>query len=155
MEQASERVQTGLWTKIQANLGYVAFAQALVATAGSLYFSEVMHFIPCVLCWYQRIMMYPLVLVLGVGLLLKDRRLQWYALPLSIIGLVISFYHNLLQYHVISDGATACVGGVSCTTLWINWFGFITIPLLALIAFVVITLSLISYHRPDPADPTA
>lgn len=149
MEQASERVETGFWTKVQANLGYVAFIQALVATAGSLYFSEVMHYIPCVLCWYQRIFMYPLVLILGVGLFLKDRRMQAYALPLSVIGMVISVYHNLLQYHVISDGATACVGGVSCTTLWINWFGFVTIPLLALIAFAVITMSLLFFNRPS------
>lgn len=152
MEQAVDTTRRSFGTRIQASLGYVAFIQAFVATAGSLYFSEVMGYLPCALCWYQRILMYPLVLVIGVGLLLRDRRLPAYALPLSVLGFVISLYHNLLQYNVISDGSGSCTGGVPCTTLWINWFGFVTIPLLALIAFGVITLSLLIYQL--PADKT-
>ncbi|GGB81092.1 disulfide bond formation protein C [Deinococcus sedimenti] len=117
--------------------------QAVVATTGSLYFSEVMHLPPCTLCWYQRLMMYPLVFVLLVSLLTQDTRLRAYSLPLSVTGLLIAAYHNLLYYGVIPEGLTQCAAGVSCTARQIEWLGFITIPLLSLTAFTVITLSLL------------
>ncbi|HUN08199.1 MAG TPA: disulfide oxidoreductase [Aggregatilineales bacterium] len=139
--------RAGLWTVIRANVSYLAWVQALVATIGSLYFSEVMKFVPCVLCWYQRILMYPLVLVIAVGILLRDQRLRVYVLPISILGLAISLYHNLLQYEVIPEAITPCTAGVSCTTPWINWFGFVTIPLLSLIAFSIISLCMIFHKR--------
>ncbi|MBN8590639.1 MAG: disulfide bond formation protein B [Anaerolineae bacterium] len=135
-----------LWTAIRANVSYLAWVQALVATIGSLYFSEVMKFVPCVLCWYQRILMYPLVLVIAVGILLRDQRIKVYVLPISIVGLAISLYHNLLQYDVIPEAITPCIAGVSCTTPWINWFGFVTIPLLSLVAFSIISLCMI-FHK--------
>jgi len=94
-------------------------------------------------------MMYPLVLVIAVGILLRDHRLQVYVLPISLLGLTISIYHNLLQYGVISEAIAPCTAGVSCTTPWINWFGFITIPLLSLTAFSVITLCMIFYKRDE------
>ncbi len=122
---------------------YVAWLQAVVATTGSLYFSEVMHLPPCTLCWYQRLMMYPLVFVLLVSLLTQDTRLRAYSLPLSVTGLLIAAYHNLLYYGVIPEGLTQCAAGVSCTARQIEWLGFITIPLLSLTAFTVITLSLL------------
>lgn len=122
---------------------YVAWLQALIATTGSLYFSEVMHLPPCTLCWYQRIMMYPLVFVLAVSLLTQDRRVRAYALPLSVTGLLIAIYHNLLYYGVIPEGLTQCAAGVSCTARQIEWLGFVTIPLLSLTAFSIITLSLL------------
>lgn len=122
---------------------YVAWLQALIATTGSLYFSEVMHLPPCTLCWYQRIMMYPLVFVLAVSLLTADRRVRAYALPLSVTGLLIAIYHNLLYYGVIPEGLTQCAAGVSCTARQIEWLGFVTIPLLSLTAFSIITLSLL------------
>ena len=128
---------------LRTALPYVAWLQALIATTGSLYFSEVMHLPPCTLCWYQRILMYPLVFVLAVSLLTNDPRLRLYALPLSITGLVIAVYHNLLYYGVISEGLSQCAAGVSCTARQIEWLGFITIPLLSLTAFSVITLSLL------------
>jgi disulfide bond formation protein DsbB len=152
IEQSSADKTSGLWTTIQENLIYLAWLQALLATGGSLYFSEVMKFVPCALCWYQRILMYPLVLILLVGILLGDRRVRLYVLPMSLLGLAISFYHNLLQYNLLSEAAnTPCTlgGGASCTTLWINWFGFVTIPLLSLIAFSVITLCMIFYKREE------
>ncbi|MEN9529651.1 MAG: hypothetical protein RI932_1524 [Pseudomonadota bacterium] len=122
---------------------YVAWVTALVASLGSLFFSEVMKLPPCVLCWYQRIAMYPLVAIIGAGIILKDARLRFYALPLSVSGIVISVYHNLLYYKVIPDSIKPCTSGVSCTAKQIEWFGFITIPLLALTAFFIINVLLL------------
>ena len=135
-------------------LPFVAWTQALVATVGSLAFSEILLLTPCTLCWYQRIAMYPLVLVIGVGIVLSDRRVALYALPASVIGLVIAIYHNLLYYDILPEGITQCSLGVSCTERQLELFGlpFLTIPTLSLIAFAVITVTLILYHswsRPD------
>lgn len=129
------------------SLPYIVFIQALIATLGSLYFSEIMHLAPCVLCWYQRICLYPLVIITAVGILRKEKKLPLYVLPLSIIGLVISFYHNLLYYHILPESIAPCNAGVSCTTKLIEWLGFITIPLLAFIAFAIISLSMIIYLK--------
>ena len=120
---------------------------SLVATAGSLFFSEVMELPPCVLCWYQRIAMYPLVLLVGAGIIMRDERWRIYALPLSLSGLVVSVYHNLLYYGVIPENIAPCKQGISCTTVQIEWLGFITIPLMALTAFVIVN-GLILLHRP-------
>ncbi len=122
---------------------YIAWLQSIVATLGSLYFSEVMKFPPCVLCWYQRILMYPLVFILAVGMVRKDKKVYTYVLPLSIMGLCIALYHNLLYYQILPESAAPCINGVSCTTKFIEWFGFITIPLLSLIAFTVITICML------------
>lgn len=127
----------------------IAWAQALIATLGSLYFSEVMLLPPCVLCWYQRIAMYPLVVVLGVGLFLREQRIRLYALPLSLVGLAIAIYHNLLYYGIIPESIQPCSTGVSCTTRQIEWLGFVTIPLLSLIAFTVISAALIAYRSEE------
>lgn len=123
---------------------HLAFLQAVVATAGSLYFSNVMGFPPCDLCWYQRIAMYPLVVILGVGIWRRDPNMRWYALPLCLIGLAISLYHNAMTYNIVPVGPCG-EGAVSCITRWINWGGFITIPLLAFVAFVVIAVCLVLY----------
>ena len=131
---------------------HLAWAQALVATLGSLYFSQIMGLTPCVLCWYQRIAMYPLVIVLGVGILLRETRIRLYALPLSLIGLGIAIYHNLLYYNVLPESIAPCTTGVSCTTRQIEWLGFITIPLLALVAFAVISVCLILADPAGEAD---
>ena len=122
---------------------YVAWLQATVATLGSLFFSEVMKFPPCTLCWYQRIAMYPLVVILLVGMFRKDPKVYLYALPLGITGLIIAVYHNLLYYKLIPESIQPCALGISCTTKFIEWFGFITIPFLSLTAFLVITLLLV------------
>ncbi len=121
---------------------YIAWFQAVLATLGSLFFSEVMLFPPCTLCWYQRICMYPLVAVFAVGIFGNDKNVYRYALPLSISGFLISLYHNLLYYQIIPQGLQQCAVGVSCTKTFIAWFGFLTIPLLSLVAFTVITLCL-------------
>lgn len=119
---------------------YLAWLIAIVAMAGSLYFSQVLHLPPCLLCWYQRIFMYPLVFIIGIGLLRKDKSVPFYILPLSLIGLCIAAYHVLLYYGIIPESLAPCSLGISCTTKQIEWFGFITIPLLSLIAFLKITL---------------
>src|SRR5665213_3769815 len=111
---------------------YIAWIQAIIGLAASLYFSEFQHFAPCILCWYQRICLYPLVIILAVGIILKDKRVFWYALPLAIIGWCISVFHNLLQYGVVTEAISPCANtGVSCTDKYVNYYGFITIPLLS------------------------
>jgi disulfide bond formation protein DsbB len=118
---------------------YPALLTACVATAGSLYFSLVLHWPPCDLCWYQRICMYPLTVIIAVNTLRQDGGLEHYVMPLSLTGAVIAMYHFLLQK---TDWFTApmCLSGVPCTGDYLNWFGVITIPLLALIAFVLIVV---------------
>ena len=128
-------------------LPHVAWAQALVATMGSLYFSEIMHLPPCVLCWYQRIALYPLVAILAVGILRKDKAVALYALPFALAGLSIAVYHNLLYWKILPESVAPCTLGISCTTKFFEWFGFITIPLMSLTAFSVLTLILITYIR--------
>ena len=124
---------------------YSAWIIALVATVGSLFFSEVMQLPPCVLCWYQRIAMYPLVLIIGVGIISRDGRMKSYALPLTLVGLVISIYHNLLYYGILPESIAPCTQGISCTSRQIELLGFITIPLMALTAFVGVSLCLLIY----------
>jgi disulfide bond formation protein DsbB len=132
---------------LRENILYVAFVQALVAMAGSLFFSEILHFPPCILCWYQRICMYPLVAILAVGIYYKDKHIYRYVLPLSIIGLLIAIYHNLLYYKILPEAAAPCQLGISCTTKFIEWEGFITIPFLSMVAFAVITGIMIWFLR--------
>jgi disulfide bond formation protein DsbB len=125
---------------------YAAWVVALVATLGSLFFGEVMKLPPCTLCWYQRICLFPLALVLAVGIAKRDRNLVAYALPLVIVGLGISLYHNLLYFGVIPETLTPCTQGVSCSARQLELFGFLTIPLLALGAFSSILACLLA-HR--------
>jgi disulfide bond formation protein DsbB len=127
-----ERIRNGQESGLNDALPYSAWIVALIATIGSLFFSEVMQLPPCVLCWYQRIAMYPLVIIIGVGIISRDGSFKNYALPVCLIGLAISIYHNLLYYGLIPESITPCAEGVSCTSRQIEWFGFITIPLLAL-----------------------
>ncbi len=127
---------------------YAAWVIALCATLGSLFFGEVMKLPPCTLCWYQRICLFPLTVVIAVGIVQRDARLFSYALPLVLLGLGISVYHNLLDYGVIPETLAPCAEGVSCKTRQIEWLGFITIPLLALGAFGSILASLIAHRNP-------
>jgi len=121
-----------------------AWSVALIATLGSLYFSEVLKFIPCELCWYQRIFMYPQVFLLGMAFVRKQFVIARYTLMLSIIGGTISLYHYFIQkVPFFRDTAPSC-SIVPCTGDYLNWLGFITIPLLALVAFIFI--SVISYR---------
>ncbi|MBS4213424.1 MULTISPECIES: disulfide oxidoreductase [Neobacillus] len=125
----------------------LSWIAALIATLGSLYFSEVMHFIPCTLCWYQRIFMYPLAIMLGIAVYRNDNGIYKYVLPLSIIGMLISGYHTLLQKLPYLQRFEMCTSGVPCSKDYINWLGFITIPILAFIAFTIITISMVIVAR--------
>lgn len=131
----------------QKYLAYFALLIAWSAMLGSLFFSEILHFPPCVLCWYQRIAMYPLVVTLSVGILRKSKDLPLYVLPLSVAGLLIGIYHNLLYYNIIPEAATPCIAGVSCTTKFIEYFGFVTIPFLSMVAFLMITVAMGIYWK--------
>lgn len=114
------------------------FLVSLIATLGSLYFSEIRLYLPCEMCWYQRIIMYPIVLISFIGLIRNDLNSRIYLRAFSGIGILTSAYHYSLQkFSFIADSQPACTG-VDCTVQYINWFGFITIPFLALIAFILI-----------------
>ncbi|MFD2683006.1 disulfide oxidoreductase [Bacillus seohaeanensis] len=120
---------------------FIAWAASVIATLGSLYFSEIMKYEPCHLCWYQRIIMYPMVIILGIAYVKKDFKLALYSAVLSGIGILVSLYHYSIQkITLLSESAPAC-GRVPCTGEYINWFGFVTIPFLALTAFIIIFIS--------------
>ncbi len=108
---------------------------------GSLYFSEIAGYIPCKLCWYQRILMYPLAIIILVLLIRRlDREVPYLVLPFSLLGTGIATYHYLLQKTDLFSTNSVCSEGAPCTTTWINWFGFASIPFLALVAFLIITV---------------
>lgn len=119
---------------------FSCFFVALTATLGSLFFSEVMDFPPCIFCWYQRIAMYPLVILFLVGLFQPVRATINFTLPITLIGWGIALYHNLLHFGIVPESATPCREGLSCSTIFINWLGFITIPLLSFMAFSMILI---------------
>lgn len=130
------------------SLLYASFAIALSSTLSSLYFSEVLHFVPCILCWYQRIFMYSSAIILFVGILIKDKKnLPFYILPLSIFGLLVSFYQNLLYFNILSESASPCVLGASCTAKFIHLFGFLDIPQLSFLSFFMITAFMLVYKN--------
>ena len=141
----SERVEQAQSKKSFEAPAYVAWLIALLSMVGSLFFSEVMQLPPCALCWYQRIAIYPLVAVIAAGIVLRDRRMKYYALPLSLAGLALAVYHNLLYYGIIPESIAPCAEGVSCTETQLEWLGFITIPLLSLTAFIMVTFCLLFY----------
>lgn len=122
---------------------YLAWIVSMIATLGSLFFSEILGFIPCELCWYQRIMMYPLCIILGIATFYNEKNIKKYVLPISIIGGSISLYHYAIQKIPGVSEINPCVQGVPCNVDYINWLGFITIPFLALIAFCMITLFMV------------
>lgn len=128
---------------------YLAWLVSLVATGGSLYFSEVAGFIPCELCWYQRILMYPLAVILGIASYRDDRSIIPYSLPLSLGGAALSAFHYLLQKMPGMADRAPCKQGVPCSGQYINWLGFVTIPLLAFTAFVLISLFLVMARKGD------
>ena len=126
----------------------LAWVIALIATIGALYSSEILNMAVCKLCWYQRILMFPLAIQLGIATFKKDKRFAVYALPLTILGGLIALYHYLIQMIPALAPYTPCradaaTGAVSCETIDWQLAGFITFPLLSLIAFAAMTLLLI------------
>ncbi len=126
---------------------HAAWGLAVAAALGSLFFGEVMKLPPCTLCWYQRICLFPLVVVFSVGIVLRDERVAAYALPLVLAGLAISIYHNLLQFGVIDESLSPCTEGSSCAERQIELLGFLSIPMMSLFAFGSILASLLAYQR--------
>jgi disulfide bond formation protein DsbB len=127
-------------------LVFAAWLVAAAATLGALFMSEIMGLAPCVLCWWQRIFMFPLVLILALGLFPFDPKVLRYALPLAAIGLLLAGFHVLLTIGIIPETLAPCRDGVPCKAIQIEWFGFVTIPLLSLFAFLVLNLLLIAAH---------
>lgn len=118
-----------------------SFIVALLATSGSLFYSEIAGFEPCKLCWFQRILMYPQVIIFGIALLRRRKSVSDYAITLSSIGLLISGYHYLLQRGMVPAASCSAVGySVSCSKVFIMNFGYITIPMMAFTAFLLILL---------------
>jgi len=129
------------WTLV-----FSAWLVAAMATLGALFMSEIMGFAPCVLCRWQRIFMFPLVLVLALGLFPFDPKVLRYALPLATMGLLVAGFHVLLTMGIVPETLAPCRDGVPCKTLQIEWFGFVTIPLLSFFAFLVLNLLLVTAH---------
>jgi disulfide bond formation protein DsbB len=117
---------------------WLAFLIAAIATGGSLFFSEIADFIPCELCWYQRICMYPIALLTLLMALANDHRAARYLLPLPLAGAGVSIYHLLVENGVVEQSQACLVSAPGgCATKWINEFGYVTIPTLALTAFAL------------------
>lgn len=128
---------------------WLAWVLAAVATAGSLFFEEYSQFVPCHLCWFQRIGMYPMSAVLLFAAIRRDHRGgAIYGLPLAVFGICISIYHVYIEHHPSAQTAGCKVGGTTCATKWFEKLGYITIPMLALTAFAgIITLLVMALTR--------
>ena len=118
---------------------WLAFLVAAIATGGSLFFSEIAHFVPCELCWYQRICMYPLSITTLLAGLFDDPRAARYLLPLPVAGAGVSVYHLLVENRVVGESLTCSISAPGgCGVKWINEFGYVTIPTVALTAFALV-----------------
>ncbi|MDZ4255335.1 MAG: disulfide bond formation protein B [Sulfuritalea sp.] len=123
-----------------------AWLIATASTLGALFFGEVMQLPPCVLCWYQRIFMFPLVLILPLGLFPLDRKVVRYGMALAVPGALVAAFHLLLVAGLIPESIKPCTQGVPCSETVIEWFGFLTIPLLSALAFSTIIALLVAAH---------
>lgn len=135
--------QSDKTTNTNWNLLFIAWLLASVSVTGSVFFSYVLEFEPCVLCWYQRICLFPLVLILAAGLFPFDKSVVRYALPLAIAGALTALYHTLLYAGIIPENIQPCSKGVSCTEKYIELFGFVSIPMLSFLSFLTIVTILI------------
>jgi disulfide bond formation protein DsbB len=124
---------------------WVAALVATVATMGSLYFSEVAGYVPCQLCWYQRIAMYPLAVILLIAALRRDRNAVWYVLPIAAVGAGIAAWHRLVELRPQLESTSCSAVGPSCAATWFERFGFVTLAFMAFSGFIsIMILSLIS-----------
>ncbi len=122
---------------IERNAINLIVVQVIVAILGSLYFSEIKQYAPCVLCWYQRIFLYSLLPIILVAKKRKEVKIYYYTFTMAVLGIIVSIYHNLLYFGIINNEGL-CSTGISCTSKYVSYLGFITIPFMALMAFVVI-----------------
>ena len=143
MSQSDQAAKTN-WTLL-----FLGWLLVSVSTTISLFFSSVLEYQPCVLCWYQRICLFPMIFILAAGLFPTfDKSVIKYALPLSIAGGLTAFYHTLLYAGIIPESIQPCSQGVSCTEKYIELFGFVSIPMLSFFAFsTVIALLLVLKRR--------
>ena len=144
----SKKTFDGVFRFFKKNAFVLAFIVALIATFGSLYYSEIVGYEPCKLCWFQRIFMYPFVVMFAVSLWKKDRNVFRYVIPMAIIGGLIALYHYYLQISKTTSVACSVVGySVSCSEHFFLRFGYITIPTMALTAFILIIIAGILVKR--------
>jgi disulfide bond formation protein DsbB len=129
---------------------WLAAAVAVVATLGSLYFSEVANYVPCRYCWYQRIAMYPLAVILPIAAIRRDVGARWYSTPIAAVGLVIATYHYLLERGVFSEGDSCSFSGPACADIWFEELGFVTLAFMAMTGFAaVLVFTLVPAVRRD------
>ncbi|MFO7590476.1 MAG: disulfide bond formation protein B [Acidimicrobiia bacterium] len=134
----------------------VAALIAVVTTLGSLYYSEIVGYLPCELCWYQRIAMYPLSAILVVGLLRRDAAVRWYALPFVVVGVPLSLYHWLVERVPSLAEGSSCSAFVPCSIPYFQELGYITLAFMDLSAFLLIgALLLVGARRPVASRPPA
>lgn len=117
---------------------YLAWGISLLAAFTSLFFSEILGYAPCTLCWYQRIFMYPLVLILPIGIVSRDRNLSKYLIAFSVLGVIVSGYHSLIYHNIISETFKVCTAELSCKTKQFELFNFLSIPVMSFISFIVL-----------------
>ena len=134
----------------QWGLLFVGWLLAVVSTVGSLFFSEVMDYVPCVLCWYQRIPMYALAVILGIALVTQDVNVVKYAQPLALIGVALAAFHCLLYLGYVPKGIQPCSQDIPCSEVKLQVWGFLTIPLMSLAAFLAIVVVLFLLKRSKP-----
>jgi disulfide bond formation protein DsbB len=131
------------WTLV-----FLAWLLASISTLAALFLGEVMGYTPCVLCWYQRICMFPLVLILAAGLFPHDPRVVRFALPLALAGWLLALFHWGVSSGFIPEAVTPCSKGVPCSVEQIVWFGFVTLPMLSVLAFSgIIALLLLTHFK--------
>ncbi|MEX0663162.1 MAG: disulfide bond formation protein B [Acidimicrobiia bacterium] len=128
----------------------LALVVAIVATLGSLFYSEVKDLVPCDLCWYQRICMYPLAAILAVGMLRRDRSALWYAAPFVVLGAPLALYHWLVERVPSLSDSTSCSIVAPCAVPYFEELGYITLAFMDLSAFLLIGALLLIGQRHDP-----
>ncbi|TMM14307.1 MAG: disulfide bond formation protein B [Actinobacteria bacterium] len=138
---------------------WAAFVVAAIGTGGSLFFSEIAGFVPCDLCWFQRICMYPLSILTLFAASHGDYKFARYLLPLPVVGACVSVYHILVENQVVSEPTACKIGGAGCAVKWINEFGYVTIPTLALtgfaLAFAFLLLAAVPETQDEPGEVAA
>ena len=140
--------QSDTATDMNWTLLFLCWLLVSVSATISIFFSSVLGYQPCVLCWYQRICLFPLILILPAGLFPTfDRSVIKYALPLSIAGGLTAFYHSLLYAGIIPESIQPCSKGVSCTEKYFELFGFVSIPMLSFLAFSIVVILLTILKR--------
>lgn len=142
MSQSDQAAKTN-WTLL-----FLCWLLVSVSTTISIFFSSVLEYVPCVLCWYQRICLFPMILIFAAGLFpVFDKSVIKFALPLAIAGALTAFYHTLLYGGIIPESIQPCSKGVSCTEKYFELFGFVSIPMLSFFAFSTIIVLLLVLKR--------